>query len=400
MAGTFIWGATTICLGFVSTMTAMGCLRVVNGIALAMLLPVTQSFVADLSNEQNRGQTFGTIFFFSNVGQVLTCFFVTPLSTQKVFGQDGWRAALLAVGLMSMLVTTLVPLMIVEPARRWRPDRLGPRREIRKLAGFLKIPSFNVIILQGIFGTIPSAAFSFITMYFQYVGVSDFAAALVISIHVIGDGCGGFVGGIIGDVLADWSPRFGRAITAQLSVLISIPILAAIFLLIPRDASMVTTFAGTLFLYGFISSWVAPGCICPVVVDIVPRSSLGSAYAWELAIVYCSGNMFGPLLVGILSQQVFGYKISNEAVATMDEDVRAKNAKALGESLLFSCVVPCVLSAIVFSALFFTHHKDTMNRDALSSSEIEDDPIMDSRTFEANVEPPTDASRLYYSATA
>jgi MFS family permease len=396
--GTIAWGWCTICLGFVNTLEAMGCLRVLNGVALAVLAPITQSFVADLSSQHSRGQTFGTLIFFSNIGQVLTCIFVTPLSNQKVFWHEGWRVALIIVGLVSMLISMLIPKMLVEAPRRWRPDRLGLGREMKKLSRFLKIPSFNVIVLQGIFGTVPSAAFAFITMYFQYIGISDFAAALVISLHVIGDGCGGYVGGLIGDALADWSPRFGRAITAQISTVLCLPFLAAIFVLIPRNSDMVMIFGGTMFLYGFVSSWVAPGCIGPVVIDIVPRSCLGSAFAWELAFVYCSGNLLGPLLVAVLSEDVFNYHLSNEAITNMDEGVRAENARALGKSLLLSCIVPYVICAVVFSALFFTHQKDSIQREQMSNSELEDQDEFVSR--EVNVEAPTEASQLCGSVTA
>mmetsp|Transcript_42781 Transcript_42781/g.118162 ORF Transcript_42781/g.118162 Transcript_42781/m.118162 type:complete len:497 (-) Transcript_42781:178-1668(-) len=358
MTGTIGWGLCTALLGCAHTLSFMAVLRVVNGAALAMLLPVVQSFVADLSRESDRGYTFGLIYFTTNLGQVLASLFVTPISNKQVFGMDGWRFALIVVGLLTICIAPSVPFLVVEEPKRWKPYRLGPVRELRKLNSFVRIPTFCVIVLQGIFGTIPGAAFSFVTMYFQYIGISDLAAAFLICLHVIGDACGGLLGGLIGDILCQWSPRYGRAITAQVSVMLSIPLVAATFLFVPRDSTMLTVFGGNLFIYGLISSWVAPGCICPVMCEIVPRSSLGSAYAWELAIVFCSGNLLGPMLVGILSERVFGYQMNTSTVKQMDAATQAQNARALGQALFYSSAVPYAFCACVFVLLFWTHHAD------------------------------------------
>jgi len=357
-AGTGCWGACTLALAFASSFLSMALLRVLNGASLAMLLPVVQSFVLDLSKPCERGYVFGWLFFFSNVGQVVSCLFVTPLSNEQVFHVDGWRAALAVVGVLSWAVMLLVPLLIEEEQRPWMPERVGFVREMGKIGGFLRIPTFAVIILQGIFGTIPGAALSFATMYFQYTGISDPMCALINSLRIVGDACGGLVGGLVGDSLAAASPRYGRALTAQISVIASLPCIYAIFMAIPRQQAMTGTYAGLLFLHGLAGSWVAPGCICPVMCDIVPRQSLASAYAWELALVFCSGNTIGPLLVGLLSQRLFGYRLSTEQVASMPQQDREQNAEALGKALFFSSACPYAVCAALFSLLYFTYPHD------------------------------------------
>jgi len=373
MCGSFCWGLCTISLAFASSLSVMATLRVLNGASLAMLLPVVQSFVVDLTRKEDRGCTFGLLYFSTNLGQVLACLFVTPISTSQVLGHDGWRVALVAVGFLSLLVVGLVPLLISEEPIQWRPERLGPAREVRKLIKFIKIPTFCVIILQGVFGTIPGAAFSFVTMYLQYLGISDFTVALVISLHVVGDAIGGLMGGLIGDAAAEWSPRYGRALTAMVSVLGSLPTVAATFLFIPQESSMIGSLAGILFLHGLIGSWVAPGCICPIMCEIVPRASLGSAYAWELAIVFCSGNILGPMLVGIMSERLYGYKLSTDPVSTMSNEDRMQNARALGKSLFYTSAIPYVCCAAIFVMLFFTHHKDA-RRNALHDDSDSETP--------------------------
>eukprot|EP00448_Togula_jolla_P009783 CAMPEP_0170600070 /NCGR_PEP_ID=MMETSP0224-20130122/17141_1 /TAXON_ID=285029 /ORGANISM="Togula jolla, Strain CCCM 725" /LENGTH=452 /DNA_ID=CAMNT_0010924777 /DNA_START=48 /DNA_END=1406 /DNA_ORIENTATION=+ len=367
--GSGCWGLCTFLLAFVSTLTSMALLRVFNGAALSMLLPVVQSFVAELAGKEDRGSVFGWLYFSSNLGQLLACLFVTPISSQKVFGMDGWRFALAVTGALSWSVMLIIPSMIHEEPPTFRPHRLGIQREIRKLNSFIRIPTFCVIILQGVFGTVPGAAFSFITMFFQYMGISDFEVALVIALRVIGEACGGLLGGTVGDGLHNWSHKYGRALTAQISILSSIPMVLLIFLCIPRNVTMITAFGGLLFLHGVMGAWVAPGCICPIMCEIVPRSSLASAYAWELALVFCSGNLFGPMMVGLLSQQIFGYTLSDEPVSQMKPEIRQQNAEALGKALFLSSAIPYVLCAALFTLLYFTYEKDCRNAQSSDNEE-------------------------------
>jgi len=353
-------------MGLVSTFAWMAALRAVNGVALAMLLPVTQSFVVDLSAKEERGHIFGTLYFFANLGQVVSCLFVTPMSNQDVWGIHGWRMALLAVGVASILASLLVPVLVREQERRtWHPERFGASREIAKLVCFLGVPTFGVILLQGVFGTIPGAALSFTTMYFQYTGISDTMVALINALRILGDAVGGLLGGHIGDALALWSPDYGRALTAQVSVIACIPLVYLIFLGLPRTEESWASYGGLLFLHGVVGSWVAPGCICPIMCDIVPHRCLASAYAWELAIVFASGNTLGPLLVGSMSQELFGYRMSSEQVADMPSHVRDRNAEALGMSVLFATVVPYTLCAVVMSLLYKTYPVDAKNSSLL-----------------------------------
>eukprot|EP00429_Kryptoperidinium_foliaceum_P011827 CAMPEP_0176044764 /NCGR_PEP_ID=MMETSP0120_2-20121206/22218_1 /TAXON_ID=160619 /ORGANISM="Kryptoperidinium foliaceum, Strain CCMP 1326" /LENGTH=485 /DNA_ID=CAMNT_0017378169 /DNA_START=52 /DNA_END=1510 /DNA_ORIENTATION=- len=336
-----------------------GASSAVNGVALAMLLPVTQSFVMDLSPKEERGYMFGCLYFCANLGQVLSCLFVTPMSNEDVRGIAGWRVAMLVIGVVSILASFLVPIMVKEQERRvWHPERFGASREFAKLLCFLGIPTFGVILLQGVFGTIPGAALSFTTMYFQYAGISDTMVALINALRILGDAVGGLLGGMVGDALATWSPRYGRALTAQVSVIACIPLTYMIFLGLPRTEQSWATYGGLLFLHGLVGSWVAPGCICPVMCDIVPKRCLASAYAWELAIVFASGNTLGPVLVGAMSEELFGYHLSTEQVADMPSDVRDRNADALGMSVLFASIVPYTACAILMSLLYKTYPTD------------------------------------------
>merc|ERR1712032_517366 len=80
--------------------------------------------------------------------------------------------------------------------------------------------------------------------------------------------------------------------------------------------------------------------------------------AWELAVVFASGNTLGPLIVGTLSQDVFGYKLSKHQVSDMNTMDRERNAEALGLSLLYASIIPYMACAMLFSLMFCTYPRD------------------------------------------
>lgn len=361
MVGSGCWGLCTLSLGFVTNFTIIAVLRLLNGMALAMLMPVMQSFVADLCEPSERGQVFGLFYMITNLGQLLACLFVTPMSEEQVLGIAGWRLVLFVVGSISFTVTLAAPFMIQEPSREWRPERLGPARELRKLYSFIKIPSFGVIILQGVFGSIPGAAMSFLTMYLQYTGLPNSTCAMVKALGILGEAFGGMLGGIIGDALHRWSPRYGRPLTAQITAVMCVPAAYILFTATPAPHLLVGFYSTMLVLHGLLGCWAVPGCILPVMCDIVPRGSLASAYSWEAAIALCSGSFLGPTLTGVISG-TFGYHANQIPVSDMSEDFRQNNMVSLGKALCIFSTIPYFISAVCWSLLFLTYDADVLRQ--------------------------------------
>jgi len=375
-AGTGLWGLCTLQLAFTSEVWEMMLLRVFNGAALSMLWPVVQSFIADLTTSKNVGQVCGKVYAAANFGQVLTCLIVVPISEQYVMGAMGWRWALGVVGALSLLVVLVVELAVEELPRNWDWHRFGILCEIRKLVSFFQIGTFRVIVLQGVFGTIPAAAQSFTTMYFQYLSINNNMCGLITAIRTVGEGIGGALGGYLGDAANSVSPKYGRTCVAMLSVTASSPFLYIVYMALPREASLGVFFMGVLFTMGLFTSWEVPGCLQPMVIDIVPRRHLSSAFSWDVAIVFASGNTIGPLLVGFIAQDVFKYHQTGGSVAQMDPELQAHNASALGKALFFSCVIPTLLSALNFMRLFWTYPADKeLLKDREASIEEEEEDV-------------------------
>ncbi|KAF4675180.1 hypothetical protein FOL47_008187 [Perkinsus chesapeaki] len=219
------WALFTALTSAASSFWVLFIIRCFNGIALASIMPVSQSVVADVSLSQNRGSTFGFIQSFTSLGQIFASLFGTWLSGIMIApGYMGWRLAFLLTGVISALLAIALLFFFEEPPRgaadfhegiKVDPVMASPSRtwfeslteEYRKLFYYLReVRSFVVIVLQGCFGTIPWGAFTFATLWFQYIGFSDRAAGSLIVLYM----AAAVVGGVLGGNLGDWATRRWR----------------------------------------------------------------------------------------------------------------------------------------------------------------------------------------------
>ncbi|KAF4726203.1 hypothetical protein FOZ63_023067, partial [Perkinsus olseni] len=142
---------------------------------------------------------------------------------------------------------------VVYPSQTWF-DSLT--EEYRKLFYYLReVRSFVVIVLQGCFGTIPWGAFTFTTLWLQYIGFSDRSAGSLIVLYM----AAAVIGGVLGGNLGDWATRkwryFGRPFVAVCSVAAGIPTLAVAFFVVPRTTSSYSSYAFLLVIFGLVAAW-------------------------------------------------------------------------------------------------------------------------------------------------
>jgi hypothetical protein len=117
-----------------------------------------------------------------------------------------------------------------------------------------KIPTFQVIIFQGILGSTPWNALVFLTVYLQLIGFSNFQASLGLSFFQAGAALGGAVGGAVGDWAAKKSPDHGRIWVCQFSVFMGIPFSLLLMKGLPTSGSdaAVALHVVTLFFFGLM----------------------------------------------------------------------------------------------------------------------------------------------------
>mmetsp|Transcript_2696 Transcript_2696/g.10505 ORF Transcript_2696/g.10505 Transcript_2696/m.10505 type:complete len:647 (+) Transcript_2696:128-2068(+) len=368
------WGLITVLLALVSSWAPMVVLRALNGVMLACLRPISNGLVPDFVLEDRRGEVYGKIQLSFDIGSMLGAMIVTPMSTQEVLGMQGWRVAFLIVGALSLVLSALVALTMHEPPSPGaKAASEGPavsiceawREEWSRLLSYLRMPTFSLIIVQGFFGMIPWNALGYSTLFLQTAGLSSGRAALVCTIGRASTGVGHLLGGYIGDFSAARWPGHGRPLVAQLSVLSGIPVLWLMFQRIDPSPEAFASYCWLSVLLGLTSTWCAAGVNWPIFTEIVPAEGRSAIVAWDTALEGISGALLGNLGVATLSQQFFGYRLDD----SMPSSANLGNARALGQALAWTTIVPLPFCFMLYSAMHWSYPRD-LRRAAAVAKEL------------------------------
>ena len=353
--------------------------KALTGTALAAVSPISQSIVADIVPEQHRGFQFGIIGFSNAAGSLAGTTFATVFGTETVLGRfSGWRVVTASLGITSLLTAACIPLIATDP----RQDEVGEARPVlhglrehareaaRKAADVWKLNTFKLIVLQGVFGAVPWQALAFSTLWLQYVGLSNFNAAVVTTCGIVGNGFGNLLGGWLGDQAARRYPDTGRVRVAQTSVLMGILHTPIIFFGLPWDGDHVALYGTLFFTQALTMTWCLAGSNRPIFSELAPPSTRASLLAWDVAIEGTSAALFGAPLVGLLAEFAFGYDISSapQDMDQMSPEARHSNALALGKALMLICMVAWTLCLLVWCVVAYTYPRD---RAAVRAAEAE-----------------------------
>ena len=304
------------------------------------------------------------------LGALVGAIFATNIGHVYVFGiMEGWRFAFLTVAIASWiigLVTWLVaidprystdPRYRVEKASEAEPEATSWRTSLRDMGSVVTVPTFGIIVLQGIVGTTPWSALVFLTLYFQLLGMSDFMASILMAIFLAANAAGGLFGGYVGDWAAKRFPNHGRIVACQFSVGIGVPLSILLFKALPLNASAgaIVGYAVVLTVTGLLITWAATACNNPIFSEIVPPHMRNLIYAFDRSFEGAIAAAGAPL-VGILAEKGFGFH--GDAELSLDPVENEKKARSLGNALLIFTAVPWFLCAVFFSGLHFTYPRD------------------------------------------
>ncbi|MBA0691870.1 hypothetical protein Goari_009472 [Gossypium aridum] len=370
--GANIWsdgGDLVVVLVFLVMMDLVAISRALNGIGLAIVGPAIQSLVADSTDDSNRGMAFGWLQLTSNLGSVIGGFIAVLIAPITFIGIPGWRIAFHLVGLISIIVGTLVYLFANDPhlsdSGAKSSNQLSNRTLWSEVKGLVleaksvvKIPSFQIIVAQGVTGSFPWSALSFAPMWLELIGFSHKKTAFLIAMFVIATSVGGLFGGRMGDFLSTRLPNSGRIILAQISSASAIPLAAILLLVLPDDPSTGVMHGLVLIIVGFCISWNAPAANNPIFAEIVPEKSRTSVYALDRSFESILSS-FAPPAVGILAQHVYGYKPIQKGASESEEIATDReNALSLAKALYTAIGIPMALCCFIYSFLYFTYPKD------------------------------------------
>lgn len=239
-----------------------------NGIGLAIVAPAIQSLVADSTDDTSRGTAFGWLQLTSNIGSILGGLFSLLIAPVTFMGISGWRISFHLVGIISVAVGILVWLFAIDPhfpnagagASTQAPRtsfQLDVKDLVQEAKSVIRIPSFQIIVAQGVTGSFPWSALSFAPMWLELTGFSHKKTAILIGMFVVANSLGGLFGGMMGDFLSKRLPNSGRIILSQISSGSAIPLAAILLLVVPNNPSTVFLHGLVLFIMGFCISWNA-----------------------------------------------------------------------------------------------------------------------------------------------
>ncbi|WXG47237.1 MAG: MFS transporter [Candidatus Atabeyarchaeum deiterrae] len=372
--GCFIWAVFTIMTGLASQSIDLLVWQLLMGVGLAVIVPTTQSLVADYYPPQKRGKAFGILGLAGLLGAIFGTIFATGVAglgeiTLLGLTIESWRFVLFTWGLLSLFTGVVVLLFAKDPLRGGLEPELtkvltqqkAERYKVKR-SDYKKIltnRTFVLILVQGVAGSIPWTGLLFLITWLQYVGFESLTSGIILAFMILGTAMGNLFGGLIGDRAARWRPRSGRILIAQISVFSGIPMTYVMFLLIPMrmDSIILYTLAGAFT--GFLISWCSNACNSPIFSEIFEPEIRSTVYSVDTMIEGSAGAI-GTLLVGALAEIFFGYKPvpPNVVISTLPEAIRIPNALALSNAMFLTAFIPWTLCLIFYTFVYKTYPRD------------------------------------------
>ncbi|OIW00411.1 hypothetical protein TanjilG_05761 [Lupinus angustifolius] len=401
--GAFLWALATFFVAISSTFLQVAISRGLNGIGLAIVTPAIQSLVADSTHDNNRGMAFGWLQFTGNLGSIIGGLFSVLMAPTSVAGIPGWRIAFHLVALISFIVGLLVHLFAKDPLfsnddGRDTYETISKKSFYSEMKDLIKeaksvtrIPTFQVFVAQGVFGSFSGSALSFITLWLELIGFSHVTTALLWTLFIVASSLGGLFGGKMGDILSQRLPNSGRIMLSQISSSSAIPIAAILLLALPDDPSTAFMHGLVLFVMGLLMSWNAPATNKMIVtyhfnLEIVPEKSRTVVYALDQSFESILAS-FAPPIVGVLAQRVYGYKPVPEGSSdSVEIETDRENAASLAKALYTAIGVPMAICVLIYSFLYCTYSRDRERARmvALVESEMQQLEVDDSTKEEYN----------------
>jgi len=357
-------GVVTMLLAVITNLGTMVCLRALNGVFLASLRPISNGIIADVTGDSRRGKIFGRVQGALLFGMFVTTLTAGNMANKNIIGLQGWRVAFVLLGLVSAVVSAMLAYFFVEPPREEveLSSAKGIRavfEEIRSVLRFLTIPTFCVMIMQGIFGTIPWSVMGNSMLYFKLTGMGDMESSILTSEGTVVGIFGNILGGLIADSLARRLGYHGRPLSAQITVAIGIPLIFLQFYGIPAGDGSFWAYFAIIAGFSLLGSWAQSGTNFPILSDIVPSKDRSKVMAWECALENSIANAIGPIFVAVLAEKCFGYSFGE-----VDADGKSlHSATALGKAMTATICIPWVICFFAYTILHWTYPRD-MKRQA------------------------------------
>jgi MFS family permease len=291
---------------FTQTIGSFAALRLLSGIGLGGVYPVSYSVLADYFKEEHRSTAAAWMNTAWSVGTVLGVVLAGFLTNKY-----GWRISFILIGAPNIPIALFFALYAKEPARGRTEDALEDliqkglvykqKINFRDFNIILRIKTNLYIFLQGIPGTVPWGILTYwaITFFQVYRHVSKEMATTVFLVIGIGSTLGGIFFAYVGEWLYKKSPKY-MPMLCGIVVLIGI-IPTAILVNLPVANFKLYLVLG--FVTGFLIA-VATANVPAMIMNVNRPEHRGTVFS-VLNITGNLGNGLGPAIGGLLIP--FGY---------------------------------------------------------------------------------------------
>ena len=339
--GTGIWGIWTILVGFTQNFGQLLTIRAISGIGLGCLMPATFSIMSDTFPPKDRGKALGMMEAIGVLGIIIATLGLGYLATPTL-----WRWGYFLLGGFSVISGLVVWYLVSEPVRGEAEPELAGKitredakkfgLQFRDLPRVLKIPTIWVAIGQGLAGSMPWVVMQafMITWLVNERNIPSEQATIVFAGIVVGTVFSNIIGGYLGDWAEQKSPKYGRTIIGQISIISGIPLT---FILFTQTADWsLLGITGLAFGTALMISWPGKGSKEPMMQGVVPPELRGTAFAMTTFIESGFAAVAG-IVAGSLADRI-----------------------GLSNALIWTVPFPWIICALLFSLFYFTYPKDAL----------------------------------------
>ena len=338
--GTGIWGIWTIFCGLTQNFGQLLAIRAISGIGLGCLMPATFSLMSDTFPPNRRGRALGILESIGVLGIVIGTVGLGFLATPTL-----WRWGFFALGGFSVISGFVIWFMVDEPLRGSAEPELAGKLTAENTAKYgvkasdvpkvLRIPTIWVAILQGLAGSMPWIVMGsyFITFLVNERGFAEQKATLAFAGIVVGTAASNIIGGFLGDWAEGVSPKYGRVVVGQVSIVSGIPLT---YILFTRTENWpFGALVALCFFTALMISWPGKGAKEPMMQGAVPPELRASAFAMT-TFIESGFAAFAAIMAGKLADSI-----------------------GLTKAMVWMIPFPWIICAALFSLFYWAYPRDS-----------------------------------------
>jgi len=292
--------------GFADTYMEFFTMRVLTGIGIGGIIPLTYSLLGDLYSANERIKVITLIGLASGMGIA-----VGQLTAGMMGDSFGWRLPFIVFAIPNFILAVIFILTVEEPGRGQMDRNVQSFRisDFKDFSSLFKIKTNLLVFLQGIFGTIPWGVFSIFIIDYFVVEKGYLRPTATLIITIVGGMAlvSSLIGGFVGDKLFRKNPKYLPLFCGISTVLGVIP--TALLINAPmrtdQNETMLVLFA---ICTGLLIAMTPPNmkAILMNVNSPFSRGTVFSLYNFADDL----GRGFGPFIIGNILIYYFGRNVA------------------------------------------------------------------------------------------